>query len=132
MCVHITENRHLYAKTQWLFYYILLCSHDNVGYTFSFIVFLCVLIKRVRSVSKLCLILCYIYLSDYKGQFCYIRINNVFSQLIGGGKSLCYQLPALVAKGLSVIISPLKALIQDQTQRLLSLDVSIWSQFVNY
>lgn len=42
----------------------------------------------------------------------------------GGGKSLCYQLPGLVARGVSVIVSPLRALIQDQVQRLIAFDVS--------
>ena len=41
----------------------------------------------------------------------------------GGGKSLCYQLPALCRPGLGVVVSPLIALMQDQVTALTQLGV---------
>ncbi len=47
----------------------------------------------------------------------------------GGGKSLCFQLPALLRKGLTVVVSPLIALMQDQVEALQ--DNGIGATFIN-
>jgi ATP-dependent DNA helicase RecQ len=42
----------------------------------------------------------------------------------GGGKSLCFQLPAILKKGLTVVVSPLIALMQDQVESLRNNNIS--------
>ncbi|HKP14159.1 MAG TPA: DEAD/DEAH box helicase, partial [Blastocatellia bacterium] len=51
--------------------------------------------------------------------------NTVVVMPTGGGKSLCYQLPALVRPGLTVVVSPLIALMKDQADFLRSRNVPV-------
>lgn len=47
----------------------------------------------------------------------------------GAGKSICYQIPALMSKGITIIVSPLISLMQDQVHKLI--DAGISAAYIN-
>ena len=57
------------------------------------------------------------------------RKNTLAVMPTGGGKSLCYQLPALIFKGTTIVVSPLISLMKDQIDDLTNLFIK--ATFIN-
>ena len=59
-----------------------------------------------------------------------INKNDVLAIMpTGGGKSICYQVPALILEGLTIVISPLISLMKDQVDNINNLGIK--SAYIN-
>ena len=58
-----------------------------------------------------------------KAQFSFNHQDTLAILPTGGGKSICFQVPALIFPGLSIIVSPLISLMQDQVDHLLAKNI---------
>ena len=59
-----------------------------------------------------------------------VKTNDILAIMpTGAGKSICYQIPALLFDGLTIVISPLISLMKDQVDALLAQDIK--ATFIN-